>query len=889
MIRFEAPWALLLLLLLPLLWRVTSLARPGPRYLPLRLAAVALAVVALAGPQIVATSTKLNVMFALDRSDSITARQSAIAEQFLAEAAAARQPGDRLGLVTFGGEATVEQAPSESFDPRPSQRPRPMDTDIAAAIDAALSALPTTGGRRIIVISDGVDHGGRALEAARAARAAGAEVSVVPLPRPDSPEVLLAEIAAPPRVHLGERFAPRVLVRSSSEQMGDVELRADGESIGRRRVHIRAGLNAVAFPMEPLAAGWVTLTATVVPSQDTVPENNRVQAVVQVMGPPSVLYAGTGPLPELLRAQGLRVRRTPAERLPARAAALAGYDAVVLDDVPAAALSRGQMEALRGYVRDLGGGLVVIGGPQSYGAGGYAGTPLEEVLPVTMDVRHRVALPSTALVLVLDTSGSMTGFAAETAKVDLAKETAQSLVDLLGERDLIGVIQFNHEYTWLVPLTEARHRDQIIDQVARLRAGGGTTLLPPLAAARQALAGVDARVKHVIAVSDGHTDPGEFERLARRMRAERMTLSTVSVGPDADSRFMASLARWGGGRHYMVRDIYSIPQITVAEAMLVTRPYLVEERFVPRLGGTDLLAGLGELPPLRGYVATSAKPRAEVHLLSGQRDPILATWRYGLGRAVAFTSDAVPRWSVEWHRWEEFARFWSRTVRWAVRPGGGTLDVHTDLEGAALRVAVDARDNRGDYLDGLSVEATVAGRGGVPLRLRQTGPGWLEGRILLDAPGLYAVAVTARSGSRVIGSETVPVVLSYSPELRDLGADPGLLGRIAEVGGGTVLLGPADAMRRADSGREVRDIWSLLAVAAVATFLFEVAARRLPVAGALMGAALGRLRRRLDNPEADAAYAEADRWKVPESEAHTRSSSEELARLYIARLKRNRH
>ncbi|MDR5684181.1 MAG: VWA domain-containing protein [Armatimonadota bacterium] len=888
MIRFEAPWALILLVLLPVLWRAARAARTPPRYLPLRLAAVALVVGALAGPQVVARSPRLTVVFALDRSDSIDANQAATAERFVAEAAAARRPGDRVGLVTFGGTAVVEQAPSDSFDPRPSQRPRPMETDIGAAIDAAVGALPPTGGRRIVVISDGLDHGGRALEAARSAWAAGIEVSVVPLPRRRTREVLAEEIVVPPQVRAGERFVARVLVRSNWGQMAEVELRAQGEVIRRRRAHVPVGLSAVAFPVQARSGGWLELVATVIPDRDTVWENNRAQAVVRVAGPPSVLYVGQGGLPEVLRAQGLGVRRTSAERLPARPSALAGYDAVVLEDVTATVLSRAQMEALRDYVRDLGGGLVAVGGPRSYGVGGYAKTPLEEALPVTMDVRHRVALPSMAIVLVLDTSGSMAGLGAETAKVELAKETAQSVIDLLAERDLIGVIQFDQEYRWLVPLTEARHRERIIDQVARLRAGGGTNMWPPLAGAREALAGVDVKVKHVIVLSDGHTDPGDFERLARQMRSERMTVSTVSVGKDADVKFMTSLAAWGGGRHYVARDVYSIPQIFVAEAMVATRAYLVEERFVPRREATDLLAGLGEVPALRGYVATSPKPSAEVHLRSAQRDPILATWRYGLGRAVAFTSDAVPRWSVEWHRWREFARFWSRTVRWTMRPVGGTLDVHTAWEGASLHVAVDARDADGDYLDGLSVGAVVAGREATALHLRQTGPGWYEGRVPLDGPGLYALAVTARSGPRVIATETLPVVLSYSPELRDVGADGSLLARIAEVGGGSVLLRPADAMRRARAGRDVRETWPLLATAALGLFLLEVAARRLPVVGAVVGAAVLRLRRRLASPQADAEYAQADRWMVPGAQGRSDASGEELARLYIARLKQTR-
>ncbi|MER3460767.1 MAG: hypothetical protein C4303_06500, partial [candidate division GAL15 bacterium] len=207
------------------------------------------------------------------------------------------------------------------------------------------------------------------------------------------------------------------------------------------------------------------------------------RAVVLVEGPPRVLYAGQGQVADLLRAQGWVVERIPPYRLPGHAADLARYHAVVLEDVSALGLVRPQMEALRDYVRDLGGGLVVVGGPHSFGVGGYARTPLEEVLPVVMVVQHRMALPSMALVLVLDTSGSMGGVGSETAKVELAKEVARSVVDLLGEQDLVGVLQFDQGYRWLVPLVPAQDREGIVSQVARLRAGGGTDLLPALRAA----------------------------------------------------------------------------------------------------------------------------------------------------------------------------------------------------------------------------------------------------------------------------------------------------------------------------------------------------------------------------------------------------------------------
>jgi uncharacterized membrane protein/uncharacterized protein YegL len=642
---------------------------------------------------------------------------------------------------------------------------------------------------------------------------------------------------------------------------------------------------SVPFQITAAAGGWIELRASVDAERDTVHENQLGRAIVRVIGAPVVLYAGEGRLPEVLAAQGIRVERVTVDGVPGTVSQLNRYDAVVLDNVPATALSRGQMESLRRYVADLGGGLVAIGGPNSYGVGGYAGTALEQALPVSMDIRQRVALPSMAILLLLDSSGSMGELGQETAKVELAKETARSVVDLLSERDLIGVITFDQSYKWLVPLTPARNRQQILDQVSRLRAGGGTELYPPLNAAREALGPLNVKIKHNIVLSDGLTDPGEFERLVRQMRGEQMTLSAVSIGKDADLKFMKKLAEWGGGRHYHARDDYSVPQIFTAEALIATRSYIVEERFQPVRLNTELLATIPSVPPLRGYIASSAKPSAEVHLRSAQRDPILVSWQYGLGRAVAFTSDAVPRWAADWMTWKDFAHFWSQNVRWAMRSRTGSLDVRTEVQGASVRIAVDARDGAGDFMDGLHMTASVIGRGDEPVELRQTGPGWYEGRAELDRPGEYSVAIIARAGGRVVARADEPVVLSYSPELRDTESDAGLLGRIAEMTGGVVLTRASEAMARARGARDMRELWPYLLNAAAAAFLAEITVRRLPAAAAAIETLRRRLRRAPD--AGDALYAEADRWK-PTAEQTRSPSTDELARLYIARLKQSR-
>jgi uncharacterized membrane protein/secreted protein with Ig-like and vWFA domain len=884
-IRFDWPYALVLLAALPFVARASRAVRGAAAVLPFRLAALALGIVALASPHVSAPASRLNVVFAVDRSDSIAPAEWSRVERFVEEAQRARRPGDRLGLVSFGGDAVVEHAPSEDAVLHSSLRPKPLDSDLGAAIERALSSLPPDGGRRIVLVSDGNDHRGNALEAAKAARAAGVEISVLPLTRERQPEVLIDGVVAPPRVGSGEKFDVNVIVRSTVAQPAVVELSAGGRSWGRQRVSLPEGSVSVPFQITAAAGGWIELRASVDAERDTVHENQLGRAIVRVIGAPVVLYAGEGRLPEVLAAQGIRVERVTVDGVPGTVSQLNRYDAVVLDNVPATALSRGQMESLRRYVADLGGGLVAIGGPNSYGVGGYAGTALEQALPVSMDIRQRVALPSMAILLLLDSSGSMGELGQETAKVELAKETARSVVDLLSERDLIGVITFDQSYKWLVPLTPARNRQQILDQVSRLRAGGGTELYPPLNAAREALGPLNVKIKHNIVLSDGLTDPGEFERLVRQMRGEQMTLSAVSIGKDADLKFMKKLAEWGGGRHYHARDDYSVPQIFTAEALIATRSYIVEERFQPVRLNTELLATIPSVPPLRGYIASSAKPSAEVHLRSAQRDPILVSWQYGLGRAVAFTSDAVPRWAADWMTWKDFAHFWSQNVRWAMRSRTGSLDVRTEVQGASVRIAVDARDGAGDFMDGLHMTASVIGRGDEPVELRQTGPGWYEGRAELDRPGEYSVAIIARAGGRVVARADEPVVLSYSPELRDTESDAGLLGRIAEMTGGVVLTRASEAMARARGARDMRELWPYLLNAAAAAFLAEITVRRLPAAAAAIETLRRRLRRAPD--AGDALYAEADRWK-PTAEQTRSPSTDELARLYIARLKQSR-
>jgi Mg-chelatase subunit ChlD len=899
-IRFAAPAALGGLLVLPLL-ALALRGRARRSLVGLRAAIVTLLILSAAGMEITRATPDLVVMVAVDRSDSIGPDGTRAIRAFLDGVRGRSGSSRRVGLVTFGTDAVLEEPPTAQPRLALTSRVRADGTNIAAAVDRALAAMPEGAGRRIVVLTDGQANTGDLAPALTAVRNRNVELAVVPVaPDPPPPEVLVEDVAMPRTAAMGERLPVTVTIHATEAARVDLRVRANGTLLLARELAVSPGRTRIDLEAEATQAGVLRIDAGVDATPDGEPGNNRAFALGFISGPPFVLYAAAqpGPLAQALEAQGLKLRRVPPAGLPG---SLAGYQstaALVLDDVPAYLLSPQQQIALRDYVRLSGGGLVAVGGRQSYGIGGYAGTPIEEALPVSMDVRHRLAIPSMAIVLVLDASGSMGSFGSELAKVELAKETAQSVVDLLGERDLIGVLAFDQQPRWLVRPTPAAERARILDAVSRIKAGGGTVMFPALQSARDALRQVEAKVKHVIVLSDGQTDPGAFQTLVSGMADERITVSTVAIGRDADVDIMRNIAGWGRGRGYVARDLYGIPQILTAEAMLATRAYVIEERFTPRAGGAQtVFADLQDIPPLLGYLATAPKPAAEVVVESHQEDPVVAAWAYGLGRSVAITTDARFRWTAEWATWSQASRFWSQAVRWAMARETGALDVHAETTAQGLRVVLDARAPDGTPLTAWQASVSVIGDGGqvAAAGLSQSRPGWYEAVLPAPPPGAYLIRVLAADARGPVGRMAVPFAVPYSPELRQVGLNRAVISQMIETGGARIVATPQDVMAPpAIPVRRSQPVWPWFSALALAGFAFEVALRRIPAIehqmARLVAAAVAFVRRQPSPVQeaGEAEYAAADRWRIEEpSEAAARAASmEAAARLYIARLRR---
>ncbi len=851
-IEFERP---LLLLLLPAslglvvwLWRTSRAYMPPVRRrvsLGLRVALVALLVLVLAGPLMQLRADEMSVAVLVDRSDSITPELRDAEDAWLARALEVKAPQDQVAVVTFGEDATVDRALSaDSRAPRlePASNTRGTRTDIAAALRAGIAALPPTSARRLILLSDGRENVEQAESAASLARAAGVQLLSVPLGESSGPEVLVRQLDVPNHLREGERSSATVQIDSNVDAYATLRLLVDGGLVGTQDVDLVQGPNRLVLPLEPLSSGHHVVRAQVETDSDTLPQNNVAGGLVQVLGPPKVLVVeGTQGeaqfLADALRTSGVQVDVATPSTAPLTAERLRDYASVILANVPATVFGEGQMRALKAYVQSFGGGLVVTGGEQAFGPGGYARTPLEDLLPVRMDLRGRSVSASVALILVIDTSGSMSEGPSGTSKMDLAKAAAIASAEMLGEYDEIGVVAFDDTPRWVLQPAPAADLTAIQSAIGEMQPGGGTDIYPALKTAYDALALLDAKVKHVILLTDGQAPQGDYPTLTAQMRTASISLSTIAIGADADFNLLQRLAGLGNGRYYEGNDPFDLPRLLVKETQQVQRAAIVEEDFRPaRVSASPAFEGIDttNLPRLRGYVATTPKRESSVLLASRQADPVLSEWQLGLGRVVAWTSDVRNRWAAPWLEWPDFARFWGQVVKRTVRPPDDPdRQVSVRTEGGTARIRLDAQtgadasDRR--YLNFLPTTATVVDPRGQQqqVQMPQVAPGQYEATVPVEDDGVYQLQVTQTDPSGGTANVASGFVVPYSPEYRAPGTDRPFLERLAQRTGGRIISEPAEAFTHdLPAVGAPRPLWPLLLALVALLLVADVAARR---------------------------------------------------------------
>jgi Ca-activated chloride channel homolog len=846
-------WPLLLAAALAVLGLEIVLAfRQGLPVYPIliRGAVLAALAVALINPRIFRAATALDVILGVDLSRSVGQEGREKAMEVLDAARRVKRADSRTGVLTFGRAPEWESLPRENIPPADfSSRSERDETDIQAALQAAVAQVGEGRQGKILLISDGNENRGETARVIPLLRSQGVEVWTLPvsLSRGRN-EIYLSDLTMPRQVDSAEGFEIHGSIESLRDAPARVRLLRDGALHSERTLQLKAGSNSIAFRDSLTERGNHTYELLVESPDDTLAENNLLQGVVSVKGPPRVLLlSGQAEsqrvISKVLQVQGYAVVESSPSAHALSLSELSAYDLLVLDNVPAFQLSHAKMETIEKYVRDLGGGLLVVGGSQSYGAGGYFRTPLERILPVDMRPPARLEMPHVALLFVLDKSGSMGAGAEGSTKLDLAKAAAIAAADIMNPTDQVGILAFDASWDWTLPFRQVGKGEWISERLSSLQSDGGTDLYKAMVEAYRGIAGKQAAIKHVIVLSDGLTDKADFHSLAARMARDGITVSTVSVGNDADVQLMADIAKDGKGRGYVALDPETIPQIFTTETLLISRDLLIEKPVTPSIvASAGPLKGVAQnnLPALRGYVLTYPKPRAEL-LMRVDKDPLLVAWRYGVGRVMAFTSDLSGRWGKDWVQWQGFPQWASQLARDTMRKVLETK-TRTDFaaDGESIKVVTDLVSREGKFLNFLKLKANVTtpNQASQEQSLQQSAPGRYEGKFTPAAQGIHFVTLYAEGNGAdgPVPIATVPYIAPYPKEYRELKPNLSLLSRLAEETGGEMLDGEkfARGLERLykptpGKARHGSDTWWALACGGLALFLADLVLRQWPV------------------------------------------------------------
>lgn len=791
-----------------------------------------LCVLALAAPSVVLPGGQQAVWILADASASARGMQDQMT-QSVRTALENKDASVNAGVIAFGGNAMVEKPLAQ--DGTYNGVTTAVDaqaSDLSSALTLASALLPEDAQGRIVVLSDGATEDVRAAAQQLAAR--GVTVDFQSFSGDALPDAQISQLNVPSRVYQGQSFTVTVQVTANHDTAGTLVLYQNRTPVSSREVTLRRGDNTFTFRDTAADTGVVTYEARLISEGDSCAQNDSMGGYVYVQGAPKLLLVegrqGEGSeMAAMLSAAAMQYETVLPAQLPYDAEQLRQYDGVVLVNVDYDAADEEQWAALDSAVRVLGRGLTVIGGDSSYALGGYRGSKLEEMLPVTIDVRNKLDLPSLALMLVIDKSGSMSDGMFGTTRLELAKEAAMRAAEVLTPNDQVGVIAFDDAAKWVVNLQKAEDVEAIQNQIGTIRPGGGTAFFTALYEATYALMNAQAQQKHIIFLTDGEAGDTGYLQLCDIMQQNNITLTTVAVGSGADQATLRTLAQQGGGRAYAANEFDNLPKIFTKETYLVSGSYVQNRTFTPVITEQSALTDFEGFPQLSGYLAATEKSLATVSLMSDREDPILAWWQYGAGRVVAFMADSRGAWTSEFLQWDQAAAFYGGMAAFTLPGEEREGQLTTERQGDALRIVYTAPEGAQTGLS-TSVTALLPDGTQTQLALQESAPGVYEGEIAAAQLGAYALRVEQRDASgelqRVMEGGAVN---GYSGEydLRNQNAES-TLPYLSALTGGREITDSAEMLKSTHAVvRARRDLTQPLLWALMVLLLCDIALRRL--------------------------------------------------------------
>lgn len=854
---FAHPWILWLIPIVVVMVMLTA-GRRGVSRVPVILRALVLTLLltSLAGPMISHGASEVTTVFVLDRSTSIQGGSADAAQAWVNEALANAEVDESAAIITFGDEpdlTVASQSASTIADSWTAQEPEGgygEATDLSSALTLARS-IPVGEQRRIVVMSDGAENIGHAVEQADQAALEGVPIDVVPLAGVDSADVRIDQLTGPSALWLGDDLSLVASIGAGGGGTATVELVIDGAVVSAQPVTLSPGQTVLSLSAPDLAAGFhaVEVRVSAANGLDRVVENNRAFLGVVVRERPAALLiapVGADParLQEALTAQGVDVTVVTPDVVPVRSSELERYDAVLLDNVSAWDLSPVQQRTIVAHTRN-GHGLIVVGGSASFGPGSYAGTELEAALPVTVKVVDGQQRPSVAVLIVMDKSGSMSYDPRDgsTSKIDLAKTGVVTASSALAAGDQLGVIAFNDEPVWAMPMTTLTGQgDQarVEQAIAPLTSDGGTELYPALQVGYDSIRNVDADVRHIILMSDGKSRGGTRETYAQLVNDignDDISLSTVALGTDADLELLEYLSVEGGGRYRVANSPEEIPTITFEEAQSAGSQSVLRGAFTPvQQQPSTILNDIdtASMPAIQGYNFADSRTGAQSVLTSDRGDPLLTKWQFGLGRVVAWTADDGSDFASGWDSWGEYDEFWGNALRWTLPdPANQAVTAEMSRDGRQANVSLDTQTADGNALNMGGARVDVIDPAGETLTLEPVGVGPGLSRVSFDAPIAGAYQVVVRGGELGDVAVTLGGAIPISPEWQPQANAGELLSQLAQRTGGTLrsldeppaadLFEPLSANLRGPGS--VQPVWHYPLGLALLLFVVEIALR----------------------------------------------------------------
>ncbi|MCB5235334.1 VWA domain-containing protein [Niallia circulans] len=837
-IEFKYPFILLIFLPIAFLlyryWKQTrTVTNRQERYLILflRSCIFLLLIVALAIPQVVLPQKETPVVFVMDRSASV---QDSGAQQleWLEKSLQNKNEKDKYSVLSFGEKATIEQMMGKEGlrFPKWDEETGKDHTNIEGAINLASSVFSNNSGGRIVLFTDGNETMGNLTEAAKLLKNRSIELDTVLLDPHQYEDTAVTEVEVPSTLYEGEKAAVSVTIESNTAKTGLLHFYENNNKIISKMVDISEGTNIVPIEFTVEQAGLVTFKAEVELTNDAYAENNKLQVVNMVKTIPQILLVQNSPneaLVQALEAAGYKVEVRSSIQLPTVLSGYLNYQSIIFNNIAATDITENQMNLVEKSVKDFGIGFLMTGGENSFGLGGYFQTPIEKLLPVDMDIKGKKEMPSLALMIVLDRSGSMDG-----SKFSLAKEAAARSVELLQESDTLGFIAFDDKPWVIVEPKPLKNKEEVVDKIRSVPVGGGTEIYGSLVEAYDQISDLDVKRKHIILLTDGQSATNNnYEELINNGSKKNVTLSTVALGADADRNLLEELAEFGAGRFYDVQDSTVIPSILSRETVMATRTYIEDTPFYPQIKsgyGWDSLFNQG-VPEMNAYIATSAKSESTVPIVSTKEDPILAEWQYGLGKTIAFTSDVNGAWAGDWARWNQWSNFITKMV-------ANTLPQY---DSEAYSLTVEKEKDRtylsvsADQLSMLPIETTITSERGETIEgnTKMIAPGKYEVDIGND-PGLYFIHVKQTDEDGNISVYQSGFTIPYSDEYLITGINEEKMEELLAITGGIQLQKESQAFRPLkDPAKQKQEITEVLLFISFLLLFIEIAIRRfgLPV------------------------------------------------------------